>query len=516
MNQESTAPPPEHSESDLPVILWVIPFVLTAMTPGMQWVVGESPMSIRIALGVAMSLFVLIFSVILLVILSRGLQSRIRWALGVATATTLAFFQWPALTRTGDRIADALNIGIISDVLPVLLAVALLWLAIRLAGDRVFAVLLMVSTVAIVAVSAVTAAPRVNGSPEPVATVTAAPGSPDVLLLVLDGYAGDRILMENFDYDNSAFYSSLKERGFEIAMDAKANYAFTYAALSSMLNLDYVFDVGEISEAELSLMRKSLSGDPELYRLFHERGYDVAFAENAWTGSYCGGAVDACWRDGIAERALWNLSRLTILAPLLSDIRPHTFNTISYDNLKHLPEVVEIDRKDGVPRLTVAHVILPHPPLLLDSACNRQSDTNRRPLRVTDPDVLDERRPYYVDQLICTNATVLDALDEILAARSDTVIMITGDHGTELTRSEETPISEWTDDEIAPRMEIFSAYRLPGCDEAIYPELTPVNGMRVATNCAIDAGLDAVTDEMYWAPTDIAGVVVDVGPRLTK
>ncbi|MCP4309207.1 MAG: hypothetical protein GY788_30905, partial [bacterium] len=165
---------------------------------------------------------------------------------------------------------------------------------------------------------------------------------------------------------------------------------------------------------------------------------------------------------------------------------------------------------------TVAHVILPHPPLLLDSACNRQSDTNRRPLRVTDPDVLDERRPYYVDQLICTNATVLDALDEILAARSDTVIMITGDHGTELTRSEETPISEWTDDEIAPRMEIFSAYRLPGCDEAVYPEMTPVNGMRVATNCAIDAGLDAVTDEMYWAPTDISGVVTDVGPRLTK
>ncbi|MCP4308254.1 MAG: LTA synthase family protein [bacterium] len=516
MNQESATTQPEHAESNLPVVLWVIPFVLTAMTPGMQWVVGESPMSIRIGLGVAMSLFVLIFSVILLVILSRGLQSRIRWALGVATVTTLAFFQWPTLTKTGDQIADALNIGIISDVLPVLLAVALLWLAIRLAGDRVFAVLLMVSTIAIVAVAAATAAPRVNDSPEPVSAVTAAPGSPDVVLLVLDGYAGDQILTENFDYDNTAFYSSLEELGFDVAMDAKANYAFTYAALSSMLNLDYVFDVGEISEAELSLMRKSLSGDPELYRLFHEHGYDVAFAENAWTGSYCGGAVDACWRDGITERALWNLSRLTILAPLLSDIRPHTFNTISYDNLRHLPDVIENDRKDGVPRLTVAHVILPHPPLLLDSACDRQSDTNRRPLRVTDPGVLEERRPYYVDQLICTNTTVLDALDEILAARSDTVIMITGDHGTELTRDEETPISEWSDDEIAPRMEIFSAYRLPDCDQDVYPSMTPINGMRVATNCAINTELDAVSDEMYWAPTDITGVITDIGPRLSE
>jgi hypothetical protein len=516
MKEKSTVPPPEYSESNLPVILWVIPFVLTAIIPGLQWVVGESPMSIRLALGITMSLFVLAFSMISLAVLSKGLRERIRWSLGVTTITTLAFFEWPALTRAAATTADTVRLRFLADLLPVLLAVALLWLAIRLAGDTVFAVLLMVSTVAIVAVAAVTAAPRLNGSPEPVEYSTSAAGSPDVILLVLDGYTSNGILTENFGYDNTDFYTDLEELGFDVAREAKANYAFTYAAVSSMLNLDYVFDVGDISETERTLMRTSLSGDPAVYRLFHESGYDVAFAENAWAGSYCGGAVDMCWRDGIAERALWNLGRLTILAPLLSDTRPHTFNTISYDNLRRLPEIVRNDRKDGVPRLTVAHIILPHPPLLLDSECNRHSDTNRRPLRVTDAGVLEERHSYFVDQIACTNTTVLTALDEILTERSDTVIMITGDHGSELTRDEETLVSEMSDAEIAPRMEIFAAYRLPDCGEAIYPSVTPINGMRVATNCAINAGLEALPDYMYWAPTDVSGEVTDVGPRLSE
>ena len=516
MKQKSAVPSPEYSESNLPVVLWVIPFALTAIIPGLQWVVGETPMSIRLALAVTMSLFVLVFSMVLLAVLSKGLRERIRWSLGVTTIATLAFFEWPALTRTAATTADTLRIQFLADLLPVLLAVALLWLAIRLAGDTVFAVLLGVSTLAIVAVALVAAAPRLNGPPEPVENAISATGSPDVILLVLDGYTSNGILTENFGFDNTDFYTDLEGLGFDVARDAKANYAFTYAAVSSMLNLDYVFDLGEISETERSLMRTSLSGDPAVYRLFHESGYEVAFAENAWAGSYCGGAVDLCWRDGIAERALWNLGRLTILAPLLSDTRPHTFNTISYDNLRRLPEIVRSDRKEDVPRLTVAHVILPHPPLLLDSECNRQSDTNRRPLRVTDPGVLEERHSYFVDQIACTNATVLTALDEILADRSDTVIMITGDHGSELTRDEETPISEWTDAEIAPRMEIFAAYRLPDCDEAIYPSITPVNGMRVAVNCAINADLEALPDNMYWAPADLSGEVADMGSRLNE
>ena len=38
-------------ESTRPVILWVIPLLLATITPGLQWVVGEGPMAIRLSLA---------------------------------------------------------------------------------------------------------------------------------------------------------------------------------------------------------------------------------------------------------------------------------------------------------------------------------------------------------------------------------------------------------------------------------------------------------------------------------
>ena len=244
-------------------------------------------------------------------------------------------------------------------------------------------------------------------------------------------------------------------------------------------------------------MREALSGDPALYRLFHEAGYEVAFAENDWSGSYCGNAVDVCWRDGLVERALWSLGRMTIFAPLQSEVQADPFNTVSYDHLSQLPEIVRHDRTDGVPRLTVAHVILPHPPLVLDSRCNRGPDIARRPLRSTDPAAIELRRSHYVDQVMCTNTTVIQVLREVIAEQSDVVVMMTADHGLELSRPAGPSVSMWTDGELETRMGILSAYRF-----------------RLTANYALDAGLDALPDLNYWAPAGMMGEVTDIGPRL--
>lgn len=506
--------PPDQVESPRPVILWIIPLLLATITPGLRWATGAALMTIRVDLGVAMSLGVGIVAIGLLAILSKGFTRRIRWALGVTAVAIVALFQWPVLTNAGIEVAAVLRIPFLSDAIPVVLAVTFLWLAARLAGEVLFAVLFGFGMLAIVAALTIAGLPALADSPEPTAPMAAVPGSPDVILLILDGYAGDDILQQTFGFDNTSFNKGLEDLGFEVAYEARTNYSFTYAAVSTMLNLDYVFDVGELSESELAAMRQALSGDPALYRTFHEAGYEVAFAENAWSGSYCGPTADICWRDGLMERAFWNLGRMTILAPLLSSTRPHPFNTVSFDNLRRLPEIVGQGRTEGVPRLTVVHVILPHPPLLLDSHCNRQPDPDRRPLRVTDPEVLETRRGYYIDQLICTNTTTLRSLQAIIEERSDIIVMVTADHGSELPRAEDVPVSEWTDRELASRMMILGAYRLPGCEGLVYPTITPVNGVRLTVNCALGTTLDLLPDRNYWTPSGLSGEVSDVGFRL--
>jgi hypothetical protein len=51
---------------------------------------------------------------------------------------------------------------------------------------------------------------------------------PDILLLVLDGYARDDTLASLYDFDNDAILGELRSRGFEVGYEATANYSITH------------------------------------------------------------------------------------------------------------------------------------------------------------------------------------------------------------------------------------------------------------------------------------------------
>ena len=116
--------------------------------------------------------------------------------------------------------------------------------------------------------------------------------------------------------------------------------------------------------------------------------------------------------------------------------------------------------------------------------------------------------------MACTNAGVLPAIDGLLEADPNAVVMITGDHGSGSTRLAQSPPEDWSDAGIHERMAILSAYRLPGCEGMFRPNLTPVNGARTITNCVLGTNLDALADNHYWSPSTGRGEVVDVAPRL--
>ena len=178
-----------------------------------------------------------------------------------------------------------------------------------------------------------------------------------------------------------------------------------------------------------------------------------------------------------------------------------------------MPDVIDADRRAGVPRLTVAHVILPHPPFLLDETCSRSHSALGGSFETPDASRIDERRDLYVAQLQCTNRLLITALETVIARRPDTLVMLTADHGSATTLIEGTGQS-WTDSGIEERMDILSAYRLPGCGELIYPAITPVNGARTIANCALGANLALLSDRYLWVPPDGDGEVTEVAARL--
>ncbi len=505
---------PGANDSVAPLVLWLVPLLSATVIPGLVWIAAEAPFAARMKLASGIALVVGIVSLTVLAVLSRGFRHRVRWSLGVTTIVTLVVFQWPTFTLAGRIAGSTLPIPSLTDGVPVLLAIGLLWMGTRLGGEAPFAVLIGVGTLAITVALIVYDAPYVVRSPAPPRGTVAAAAPPDVLLMILDGYARADILSEQFGFDNTPFLTDLGQLGFVIADQARPNYSFTYASIASMLELEYVYEPGLITQRDHESMRNALSGDSAMMRHFREAGYEIAYAENAWAGSHCGISVDICTRDGLAERVLWTVGQVTIFAPLLEEVRPHPFNTVSVEHLEALPDIVGTHRTEEVPRLTIVHIILPHPPLLLDAQCNRISTPVRRAFATANDELTNDRRRFYTDQLTCTNQMVVKALRQIVDDRSDTLVMITGDHGSDSEPLAFGSADQWTDEVLAERMSILSAYRVPGCDHLLYPSITPVNGARAITNCAAGTGLSPVADNSYWVPPNGEGTISDITGRL--
>lgn len=500
---------------EAPLILWVVPVVIAIVTPGLTWLVAERPLAARTELGIGITTIVLIVALGLLAVLSRGFQQRLRWALSVTAVATLALFQWPTLTFAGKVIRYLTKLSLLGDVVPVLISIALLWLATRLGDEWLFPAVVGLGTTVVVVVLAITAVKYVELAPTN-PRGTAAADAPDVVLLILDGYVRADVLADQFDHDNGPFLDGLRSLGFQIADEAQANYSFTYAALSAMFDQDYVYDLGPVVVEEHAAARNALSGNPVMFDRFRAAGYEIAFTENAWQGSHCGAAVDICIRDGFMQTVLWDASQTTILAPVVKNFQANPFNTVSMEHLESLPSYIADDRIDGVPRLIVAHVILPHPPFLRDAECNYVTSSVRRAFTTPSEELIANRRDYYTEQMTCTNEKVLATLGEILAERPDTIVMITGDHGSGSTQLANADSSEWSDEGIAERMSILSAYRVPGCENNLYSTITPVNGSRLISACAIGDDANLLPDNSWWVPATGRGSVVDVSDRLDR
>ncbi len=76
-------------------------------------------------------------------------------------------------------------------------------------------------------------------------SLQSSPQMPDIYYIVLDAYARQDVLKENYGYDNSAFISELERMGFYVARCGQSNYGLTYLSIASTLNMDYLDQISE-------------------------------------------------------------------------------------------------------------------------------------------------------------------------------------------------------------------------------------------------------------------------------
>lgn len=507
--------------NDLPAGVWVLALALAVLYPGLLYQWAFAVHAFQPVLYLSMSSILAFLAAVIWALLFFLVYDRdVRRSAGLTAAIVVALLSWPVWTAigAGEGIGNVTSAGLLADVVPVLVAAALLWAAVRAASSDRFIVVLIGALIGVLIILGYGIIPRLVRASDVSLPGSSSGPNPNVVVLVLDGYARSDVLASRYGFDNSAFLDALTERGFQVRDDAVANYSATHTSLPSILDMDYPFDEGPQSDESLDRMRRLLSGDGAIMHAFDLAGYETVMFENAWAGSLCGGTPDRCHRTGLLSRSLWALGQTSPLAAVQRMIVPHPFTAVSLQHIRELGGIIDDDASQ--PLFAFVHATVPHPPLQLNTACEFTVASDRVGMAVAPPDATEDERAVarsrYVEQMQCINDEVIASVDRLIAADEDVEIVILSDHGPDSQAQLVKPPAEWTDAELLERLSVLSAVRMPdSCDER-RPARTSVNTIRRAVGCALGADLIDLPDRIFMTPAaeDVDEPIVEVTDRM--
>lgn len=255
---------------------------------------------------------------------------------------------------------------------------------------------------------------------------------PDIYLIIADEYADSSSLRDALGYNNGAFQSALRNRGFHIVQSV-SNYNFTPFAMASLLQMNYVQDI----EGRNS----SLADKNKCYRLINKSSLWTFFKQNGYE---------------IKNHSIFNLANIptkapqnyiligtdmiesqTFLSRLNKDLRYHlamTFkiaseiNRIAYFvnrcNQLLLGGLIEETKTTSTkPKFVYTHLFMPHYPYYFDK------NGNPNPLEsLREGEQVNAKN--YLGYLQYCNTIFLETIDRILkASKQPPVIIFMSDHG---------------------------------------------------------------------------------------
>lgn len=360
---------------------------------------------------------------------------------------------------------------------------------------------------------------RELAAPVPAPPPRAGDPRPDIYLIVLDGYGNRDVLREFYGFDNRAFEDSLRRLGFVLPAVTRSNYTRTTLSLPALLNFSHLLALGRDlgPDSRNHALPYSLTQTNRTARFLKSRGYRFyLFPSPDWPGTRSSPLADTVFRawSGISlarEIRRTNLRKawisVTLLRYLVDPDRDEAeFVRRTFDGLAQVPQ-------DTAPTFTLAHILAPHRPYVLDAECRALpralgSDFGRR-LRYGSP----EDRAAYIDQVRCVNRLTLGLVGALLAAPGGPpVILLQSDHGTMTTRFWLADPDHPSPEQVRERFGAFGAYLMPGTGTPLPDTVTVVNLMRYVLARYFGAELPRLPDDEYYSVPRPAYRFVRVSP----
>jgi hypothetical protein len=328
---------------------------------------------------------------------------------------------------------------------------------------------------------------------------------PDIYFIILDEYAHPDTMKEYYDYDNSDFINSLKDKGFFIASQGKTRSPHTEQCMAQVLNMEYLTAGWYWDEAKGKYMEiVSTEGDytrvsawSDIYRklaysqvadFLKAQGYQYIFF-GSWGDvgrwdSYMEDSADLYfnyfqtgagrWVSEFQE-ILWST---TMLKPfyyhLVGTQYESTYRRPTSYTLEHLKRIPEMEG----PKFVVAYICCPHSPFVFGPG--------GEDIPINDWYSFSAKQ-FYLGQYIFISTEIEKVTDALLKkSEIPPIIIVQSDHGTRTY----LPVggSEW--------QKILNAMYLPGMDYDILSDnISPVNTFRLIFNHYFDADYPLLEDD---------------------
>ena len=376
------------------------------------------------------------------------------------------------LISSGQRIATVTSTLVaVSVALGLAIAIALIS---NRVGDQALRVMTIGSVVFLVAGPALALVEASFGSSpqsivmEPTSSIpTAIESGPDVFVVVLDGFPGPTALTEVYQSD-----LAWPEEQDVRRLDAWASYPMTIASVSSLFEMGYPLEDGDIVDkttaAELSQI---MSGDNRFNALLKESGYVITHVESGYSNSYCHDTVDVCVSSAfLDEGTFWILNQSVIGQELRqragSAFTQGSLHTMTWLN-ENLPSLASNQTTDFV----FASVLAPHPPLMLNESCDLTYEFWRVGNSVYAGDaIVSERQEAFIDQAQCISTFESRLLQEI---PSGALTIFVSDHGGDSLGQMSKYGRVWSDLDTIERLNTHLAIKSSLDCELTAPVLLP-------------------------------------------
>lgn len=338
--------------------------------------------------------------------------------------------------------------------------------------------------------------------------ITTPKNAPDIYYFIFDRYAGPKSLQDEYAYNNSKFFTFLRQIGFYVAEDATTNYPKTFLVLGANFNMEYLNFLTKQTNGGTSQNESIVTPfirNSKVLQYLKSIGYYTVNIGSYWTPTSFNPYAD---KNFVMPNSTYGNSDLfttgflntTIIAPILQQIfhdpidvsqnpNNNSHRKIALYQLNAVKEVIQIKG----PKFVFAHILLPHDPFVFDKNCNPISE-----VAVNKNDHVTN----YLNQLQCANKKIEDLMTTIIKeSKTPPVIMLQSDEGPFPIKYPLPPGQSWStaeDGSLREKFPILTAYYMPGVSKnQLYQSITPVNSFRVVFNAYFHTNYPMLEDKNY-------------------